>query len=272
MIPFSKFHGAGNDFILIDNRDQRWELGPDTIEAMCHRRFGIGADGVILVEPSSQADFRMRIFNSDGGEASQCGNGIRCLAAFVRKLGMTANAFHLETKAGIVAVSWRGTQISVEMGKPKLLGTRELNTSLGVLTAFVADTGVPHAVIFVEDVDLVKLEQLGPEVRFHPEFDPHGVNVNVVDRRLAIRTFERGIEDETLACGTGACASALAAARQFALPSPISLLTRSGEQLTISFPPDMASVCMTGSALFVYEGTYEESCCQKACAPQEACF
>ena len=257
-MQFCKYHGAGNDFILIDNREAFFEA--TKVSLLCHRRFGIGADGVILLERSLKADFRMRIYNADGSEASMCGNGVRCLAAFAKRIGaLSKDSLLLETLHRLHKVTFHQDLIEVEMGEPKEHLLEEIETSKGPLKIALYNTGVPHAVLFVEDVEAVNLATIGPEIRYHKSFAPHGVNVNVVSRKgdlLAIRTYERGVEDETLACGTGCTAAALAAFRHFGMASPITLETASREALIISFDSDLQDVKMSGHATFVFEGNF----------------
>jgi diaminopimelate epimerase len=249
-ISFCKYHGAGNDFILIDNRSQQF-TDTGIIESLCHRRFGIGADGVILLEKSSSADFRMRIFNADGSEAEMCGNGVRCLAAFMRRLRAFDGAkFSLETMHRTLQVTYHESSIEVDMGRPTDIKHHE--------DLIVLDTGVPHAVLFTA-IKGIDLAQRGPAIRYDERFSPRGVNVNFVEQTgpqsLAIRTYERGVEGETLACGTGCTAAALAAHLVLSMPSPIAVQTASKEVLTISFNPDLHDVKMAGNATFIFEGT-----------------
>ncbi len=217
-IPFSKYHGAGNDFIIIDNRSDFILLNPSQVAAICNRRLGVGADGVILLERSSLADYRMRIFNADGSEPTMCGNGLRCLVDFIGKLGYVSETILVEVAGRLFTCQIGRGKISVNLGPPRIdHWPLVVETSHGALTVFVLDTGVPHAVIWVDEISEVPLAHLGRELRFHPFFSPHGVNVNVVESKgeqvIALRTYERGVEGETLACGTGAAAAAFVAAQ-----------------------------------------------------------
>ncbi len=221
---FYKYHGAGNDFVLIDNR------GGEILEddksglaiKLCHRRFGIGGDGLLLLENSNRADVRMRIFNPDGSEAEMCGNGIRCLAKHAYEYGAARKKeMEIETMAGIKTASLlvdngRVKEVRVDMGSPKLEDMRMRLRAGGrkVELAFL-EVGVPHAVVFVDDVDAVNVTSLGRAIRHHRAF-PKGTNVDFLEKtgenRFRIRTYERGVEDETYACATGISASAVAAA------------------------------------------------------------
>jgi diaminopimelate epimerase len=243
-IPFAKMNGAGNDFILIDNR--RGEIGPEAAELarrVCHRRLAVGADGLILIEPSETADFAWRFFNSDGSLAEMCGNGARCAARFAHFHGIAGPTMRFETLAGLIRAELRGNEVAVGITPPLLVGLDvALAVSTGTLRVDCLDTGVPHAVVFVDDPAAVDVQALGREIRFHRRFAPAGTNVNFAGvkepGRLALRTYERGVEDETLACGTGATAAALAAARRFGWASPVSVDTASGRRLTVSFVVD----------------------------------
>ena len=243
-IPFAKMNGAGNDFILIDNR--RGEIGPEAAELarrVCHRRLAVGADGLILIEPSETADFAWRFFNSDGSLAEMCGNGARCAARFAHLHGIAGPTMRFETLAGLIRAELRGNEVAVGITPPLLVGLDvALAVSTGTLRVDCLDTGVPHAVVFVDDPAAVDVRALGREIRFHRRFALAGTNVNFAGvkepGRLALRTYERGVEDETLACGTGATAAALAAARRFGWASPVSVDTASGRRLTVSFVVD----------------------------------
>lgn len=250
-ISFCKYQGAGNDFILMDDRWGLLDFSVQDIANMCHRRFGIGADGLILLQTSQIADFRLRIFNADGSEAEMCGNGVRCLAAFIRRRGLWAKAsFSLETMHRRLHVSYKDELIEVEMGPPIAIEKYDDLIAL--------DTGVPHAILFAK-VSTINLAEKGPSIRYDKRFAPRGTNVNFVEQTgpqaLMIRTYERGVEGETLACGTGCTAAALAAHLVLEMPSPIVVHTASGEHLTISFNHDLHDVRMAGKATFVFEGT-----------------
>lgn len=262
-LSFSKYQGAGNDFIIIDDRAGFFPIENDLfIRNLCDRRFGIGADGLLLLQGSSCANFRMRIFNSDGKEVGMCGNGIRCFVHYLRSLGFREEQFLIETMHDTVTCQIKGDKISVKLEKPHVLhwGVQIENEEKN-LEAFVVHTGVPHAVIFVEDLDAVDVEGLGRKIRNHTLFAPQGVNVNFAklgpDGSVRVRTYERGVEGETLACGTGAAAVALTVSQKWDLPSPVRVLPLSKECLEIHVGQSSLggkSLELVGSACCVFEG------------------
>lgn len=267
-ISFYKYSGTGNTFILVDNRLNVLPYpDPVFVSTLCHEKWGIGADGLILLENSSvpQADFAMRIFNSDGGEAEMCGNGIRCLALFARDLGIVEDTATVQTMERVLEVSAQDCLLEASMGKPKdVLWNIPLTLMGQVHILHKINTGVPHVVLFCDDVDDAPVSHLGRLIRNHSFFRPAGTNVNFVEicssQDIRIRTFERGVEGETLACGTGATAAALTAAINFGLPSPISVHLRSQESLRISFDlngEDILRVSMAGTARKIFEGTLD---------------
>jgi diaminopimelate epimerase len=293
-IPFSKFSGAGNDFIMIDNREQRItaegiqltgyegqpkKLGLQTfITQICRRGLSVGADGIILIENSTVADFKMRYFNADGSEADTCGNGSRCTARFAYLKGIAQRKMRFETRAGIYeAEITEQDTVKVNLSDPGQIKLNiNLKTSIGKLTVHFIDTGVPHVVVFISDIENAvrnpKLENLdvcglGKELREHPVFQPAGANVNfieIVDRhKLNIRTYERGVENETLACGTGSIGSTIIAYRLEKLIPPVTVHTHGGSLLKIYFeatPDSITQVMLEGDARFIYEGIlYEEA-------------
>lgn len=266
ILSFSKFQGAGNDFILVDDRSNVFPCSPaKVVRTLCHRRFGIGADGLILLQSSAKADFRMRIFNSDGNEPSMCGNGIRCLLQFIRSLGFREDAYRIETMHSVLLCRFIGERISVAMGKPQVLHWGiKVPLCGGEETMYVVHTGVPHAVLFVEDLENAEVFKKGKEIRHHPAFAPEGVNVNFAklgdSGNVLIRTYERGVEDETLACGTGAAASAVAAMELYALGCPIRVKTASGDEIEVNITESVSGgkeIEILGKATFVYEGQIE---------------
>ena len=260
-ISFSKYTGCGNDFILVDNRNALIDTN-HAIHAvnLCHRQNAIGADGLILLENSYLSDFKMRIFNSDGTEAEMCGNGIRCLAKFIEYLKLnTKPSFTIETMQRNLTVHLIDNVVSVEMGNP----TEVLwNLDVDQWTMHHLDTGVPHAVTFVEDVESLNLDMVGRSVRYHKSFHPRGANANFCaiqdDGQLILRTYERGVEQETLACGTGVTATALAYAKIYNKQGPITVKVRSNELLTVDFSykdEQFSDVKLLGSAIHVFNGT-----------------
>jgi diaminopimelate epimerase len=263
-LPFAKMSGTGNDFILIDNRSRALQESnlSTLIARICRRRLSVGADGVILIEPSKAADFRWRFFNSDGSSAEMCGNGARCAARFAHLQGICGADLRFETDAGLVHAQVRGIRVNVKMTDPHSLRlTIPIELTSGSLTVSSINTGVPHAVVVEPEVDKLDVLGLGREIRFHSHFAPAGANANFicVEPRggIAIRTYERGVEGETLACGTGAVAGALVAACRIGLPSPVGVRTRSGEILTVHFGRTNGrfhDVYQEGDARLIYTG------------------
>jgi diaminopimelate epimerase len=262
-IHFYKMSGCGNDFIIIDNRRSVIKETDMTafIVGICRRKMSVGADGVILIENSDTVDFKWRFYNSDGSVAEMCGNGARCVARFAYLNGITGPELAFETLAGIVSASVSETgQVKIKLTNPVNLEIdRQIVLNSGKYAIGSVNTGVPHAVMVVEDIQETPVKDMGREIRFHPDFAPAGTNANFVsvqpDNIVAIRTYERGVEDETLACGTGCVASALITSRKFALPSPVTLLTRSGGYLRIFFTAHQdtfSDVYMEGDARLIY--------------------
>jgi diaminopimelate epimerase len=261
-IKFSKMSGSGNDFVIIDNRRHILD-GIDLskfITAVCRRKISVGADGLILIEPSDKADFRWRFYNSDGSRAEMCGNGARCAARFAYVNGIAGENLTFETDAGIVSGQINADRTKVKMPDPRDL---RLDYSIaladGPLTVSSINTGVPHVVIMQDDIETVDVFGVGREIRRHEAYAPAGTNVNFICQqgpgKLAIRTYERGVEDETLACGTGSIASALICAIKLGWTSPINLVTRSQESLTIHFAQNSGifdDVYLEGDARIIY--------------------
>ena len=263
-IPFMKMSGSGNDFIFIDHREPIIPVDEmrDFVRKVCRRRVSVGADGLIFIEPSERADFKWRFFNSDGSEGEMCGNGGRCAArfAFLKKIAGPSLTF--ETLAGILAAEVNGMRVKLEVTKPFGLKLDEKISVDGKELVFSSiNTGVPHVIIFSEDLEGMDIVPLGRAIRHHSRFAPAGTNVNfvrVVDRsRLAVRTYERGVEDETLACGTGTVASTLIAAFRGMVDSPASVKTRGGEILVVHFEIEdkkVKKVFFEGDVHIIYEG------------------
>lgn len=256
MVSFSKYSGCGNDFILIDNRALFFD--PNKVSLLCDRRQGIGADGVVLLERSAAADHKMRIFNADGSEAEMCGNGIRCLMQFIQDTIAPHERCNIETMLRNLTVAMDGDHVKVDMGDPLHM---EWSIPLEGYTWEQINTGVPHAVTFVQDLDGFPLEKVGPTIRRHPYFGPNGTNVNIAtindDGTVSVRTYERGVEGETLACGTGATATAIAASKKFGLKSPVSVKVRSNDLLKIGFEwnsDHISRVTLTGPAQKIFSG------------------
>ncbi len=264
-VPFVKMSGTGNDFILIDHRKHRIarEVMPEFARLVCRRRFSAGADGLIFIEDSPQADFKWLFFNGDGSEAEMCGNGARCAARFAYMHGIAPARMRFETLAGIIEATVSDVNVSVLMTEPR---DCQLNKTVAVdgsnLVIHCVDTGVPHAVHFVEDYSQVDVRTLGSRIRHHPDFMPAGTNVNFVCKRedgsLQVRTYERGVEDETMACGTGAAAAALVSALLGEAESPVEILTSGGDRLAIIFDAvdeqTVTNVFLKGPAHVIYTG------------------
>ncbi|MFO1501917.1 MAG: diaminopimelate epimerase [Verrucomicrobiota bacterium] len=267
LLEFTKMNGAGNDFILLDNRDQRIRLQPNQVVKLCDRHRGIGADGVFLLIPcrSGKADWAWEFYNSDGGTAEMCGNGARCFARFGQRLTGIGGQVTFETGAGVIRATFEGDRVTVNLTEPRELRlAQKVSLSAGTETVHSLNTGVPHAVIFVEDTEKAMVGTLGPEIRYHPHFAPKGTNVNFAQwlgsGSIRVRTYERGVEGETLACGTGVTAAALIAARIHRFPSPVAVQVRGGDTLEVSFVEagdGYKDVRLTGPADFVFEGKVE---------------
>jgi diaminopimelate epimerase len=267
VLDFTKMNGAGNDFVLIDDRAQKVRLSLDQIVRLCDRHRGVGADGLFLLVPSAtgKADWAWVFHNSDGSTGEMCGNGARCFARFVQKLTGVKRGLTVETEAGVIKASFQGERVTVSLTRPgELRLNQQVPLAGGAQTMHSLNTGVPHAVLFVPDADKAMVQQLGPEVRRHPQFAPKGTNVNFVQvlgpNHIRVRTFERGVEGETLACGTGVTASALISARLHGFTSPVKVRVQGGDQLEVSFKEDhgeFADVQLTGPAEFVFEGRIE---------------
>lgn len=257
-------NGAGNDFVLIDNRAQTISLSREQIVRLCDRHRGIGADGIILLIPcrSRNADWAWQFYNSDGSTGEMCGNGARCFARFVRKRTGMDRDFTFETEAGVIRAQFQGERVTVSLTEPLQLRIGEqLPLAAGAQTVHSINTGVPHAVLFVPDADQAMVQQLGPEIRRHSHFAPKGTNVNFVQvlspQHIRVRTFERGVEAETLACGTGVTASALISSRVHRFGSPVKVQVQGGDQLEVSFREKnggFTDVRLSGPAEFVFEG------------------
>jgi diaminopimelate epimerase len=267
MLSFTKMNGAGNDFVMLDNRAGEFSLQGDRIASLCDRHRGVGADGLIAAEPSTdaRAHLRMRYFNADGGEAEMCGNGARCFARFGARLLGLSDLIVFETLAGTLTANLHGDRVQLAMSPPHgmALGTSLLAAG-ETLSVHFLNTGVPHAVVFREELAATDVRQLGAALRYHPHFAPKGTNANFAavlpDGSLELRTYERGVEDETLACGTGVVASALLHHLLHNAPSPIAVKVRGGDTLSVAFARGAETfehVTLTGPADFVFEGTTE---------------
>ena len=268
-LKFTKMHGTGNDFVVIDGVRQHISLSPEQLRLLADRHFGVGCDQILLVEKSrhKEADFRYRIFNADGGEVEQCGNGARCFVRFVHDRGLTSKReIVVETVSGLISPRLEDDgRVTVNMGAPVFDPERIPFAGLGAVSEplDVGETleisalsmGNPHAVQVVADVEHAPVEKLGPLIEHHPRF-PKRVNagfMQIMDRsHIRLRVYERG-SGETLSCGTGACAAVVAGIRRGLLDSPVSVATRGG-LLTIAWNGEGTPVLMTGPAITVFEG------------------
>ncbi|HYG58269.1 MAG TPA: diaminopimelate epimerase [Symbiobacteriaceae bacterium] len=264
-ILFSKIAGTGNDFLIIDNRR---DVVPDAdkswfARAVCDRRRSVGADGVLFLERSAQCNFTMRLFNPDGLEGEMCGNGARSIAYYAHVKGIAPREMRFDTLAGVVdgAITDLGVKVRLWRLDAVLPERRELEVAGNLLEAHYIQVGVPHVVIFQQGVDRAvdaTIDRLGREIRFHPAF-PNGTNVNFVSvtgiHDLTIRTYERGVEAETLACGTGSVAASLAAHQLFGVESPVRLKTRGGLiQVTFAQSPSGWDIFLEGEVRHIMDG------------------
>jgi len=260
LVQFSKYHGTGNDFILIDQRRQEltW-LSQERIAALCHRRFGIGSDGLILLQNSKQSDFRMRYYNADGREGSMCGNGGRCLVAFAHRLGLCGAESRFEGIDGL-------HQAFILENKDIRQKMKDVDGVTVLKDGFLLDTGSPHFVRFADQLDQLPVEIEGRKIRHEPRFAPDGVNVNFAQKDAGtniwhVRTFERGVEAETWSCGTGVTAAAICAYLQEKTDKNSYLIHTRGGSLHVEFEHQdenrFRQVYLTGPALHVYDGAFE---------------
>jgi diaminopimelate epimerase len=267
LLEFTKMSGAGNDFVLVDNRSQKLKLTSEQVVRLCDRHRGVGADGVIILVPSKtgKADWAWDFYNSDGSTGEMCGNGARCFGRYVASRTGSPKDFTFETGAGIIKAQLSGERVTVNLTSPNdLVLNDKIPLSTGPEVIHSLNTGVPHAVLFVPDADKAMVMQLGPEIRRHAHFAPKGTNVNFVQvldsNSIRVRTYERGVEGETLACGTGVSASALISSRLHKFTSPVKVQVQSGEQLEVGFTEKNGgfdNVRLTGPAEFVFEGKIE---------------
>lgn len=285
-IKFTKMVASGNDFVVIDNlepRTQNLKLS-SLAKKICDRKFGIGADGLLILEKSKVADVRMRIFNADGSEAQMCGNGARCVVYFESQSHRVIKSHvNIETRAGIIKSEIKKDNVKIKLTDPKNVrldipikvnpvrnnaicsGSKGISNGVNSrnLKINFIDTGVPHAVIFVEGLDKIHVDQIGRAVRFHKYFSPRGTNVDFVEvlsnNLIAIRTYERGVEDETLSCGTGSVAAALVFSLKSGAKELINVQTKSGEILKVifkKFDTNFRDVWLEGKTRIVHKGEY----------------
>jgi len=249
-LTFSKYHGAQNDFLIIADQDEKFPINQQLIAALCHRKVGVGADGVLLLQRSEKADCRMRIFNADGGEAMMCGNGLRCLVAFAKDQGMRCDCVEVGTR--VVQCTVEGEWITIDLGpytrRQLMIDTQHVH---------LVDVGVPHAVVFVSDH-----HQVMKDVKCfnkHVAFGKEGANLNFAvfkEGKLYTRTFERGV-GETAACGSGAAAVAIVAQEKYGVQNPVTIVPLSKEELRVSVFSDR--VLLSGKATFVFHGSTRSS-------------
>jgi diaminopimelate epimerase len=263
-LSFAKLNGAGNDFVGLDNRDGM--LG-DTdkgalARVLCDRHFGVGADGIIILAPSTVGDVQMQYYNADGSAGGMCGNGGRCAAVFARAMGCSGDALRVEALGFVYRAEFTPHGVRLHMKNPVGI-FRGIRVQISDVphTVHAIDTGSPHIVQFVSDLPTVPVETTGRTLREHARFAPEGTNVNFVETLdtslIAMRTYERGVEAETLACGTGSVASAVIAHLEYGLRPPIRVRTWSGEFLRVDFTSNGASitdVVLEGPAVIVFQG------------------
>ncbi len=255
IVHFSKYQGTGNDFVMLDNLSGKYDdLSIEVIRFLCDRRFGIGADGLIKINSHETADFEMDYYNSDGSK-SFCGNGARCSVVYAETLGLDVSITTFSAIDGLHQASKIGEVVSLQMKDVSEISSRGKD--------FVIQTGSPHYVRFTNDIDLVDIADFGKEIRFSPEFNAEGINVNLVqvtsDKKLIVNTYERGVEDETLSCGTGVTACALAYGFQNNLPGNQSIEVKvKGGELIVSFlqknQGEFIDIQLIGPAKFVFSG------------------
>lgn len=259
---FYKLQASGNDFVVVDNRRKEIKNPASFTKKICAYHTGVGADGVLLLEKSRKADFKMRIINSDGSEAEACGNGFRCIAFYANKVLGLPSTFQFETLAGIIEARIRGNQVRVKMSDPEIYTAKSKISINGKSFQYgFVNTGVPHVVIFVPDLKKIDVARWGSAIRFHKTFAPKGTNVNFVEvknkKNIHVRTYERGVEQETQACGTGSTASAIMSSVYRKASSPVKVRTTGGEILNITFThqgDEVHNVYLEGEAAIVFKG------------------
>lgn len=266
-INFTKMVASGNDFVVIRLSSYPVIRLNVLAKKVCNRKYGIGADGMLLLEKSRSADIRMRIFNADGSEAGMCGNGARCVALYLStEYRVQSTELKIETKAGIIAAKVNGDIVKIGLTDPKNMKLDiPIKVNNRLLRVNFINTGVPHSVIFSEGLDKIDVFNLGRTIRFHKEFQPAGTNVDFIElagaNKLDIRTYERGVEDETLACGTGTVAAALITGCKLRATgyNKIGVRTKSGEVLKVYFYKTdnrFTDVWLEGRVKIVYKGEY----------------
>ncbi|MBX2992190.1 MAG: diaminopimelate epimerase [Bacteroidetes bacterium] len=261
-IHFTKMSGAGNDFVVIDNMSRQLNTDYTRLaQAVCSRHFGIGADGLLVLEPSRDTDFLMRYYNADGSYGGMCGNGGRCIARYAVLTGKSGRKLRFSALDHEYSAEVLERSVKLWMKAPKILNNNMLKDTL---SGIFLDTGSPHFVCEVADLNAVDVISVGRAIRFHGDFAPDGCNVNFVERtgenELSLRTYERGVEGETLACGTGSVASAIFAALFRQMQSPVDIKVRSGEIVRVFFArkeDEFFDVILEGSAHVLFSGEFE---------------
>lgn len=267
-IAFTKMHGAGNDFVMIENLDGAVTLAPEQVAQLCHRRFGIGADGLILLNPPADDSTHatMVYYNADGGRVDMCGNGARCFTSFALQNGLGRDGrVAFTTDAGPMTADANGGQFTIRMTPARDVKLdQELTTERGTFPYHFINTGVEHVVVFLDDVSAVDIRPEGSAIRYHQAFAPKGANANFAqiqpDGVIKVRTYERGVEDETLACGTGVTAVAITAALKGIAQAPVSVLVAGGDVLSVGFErrgDSVSDITLTGPAKNVFTGIVE---------------
>ncbi len=266
IIPFTKAEAAGNDFVIVDNREGKLEkeVGDfsQLAKLVCRRKYSVGADGLLVLEDSPSADFKMRVINPDGSEVAMCGNGIRSSALYAFRKEWCGPFMKIETGAGILEAEINDESIKVKMTPPEGI---KLDQNIGVgkniMTIHAVNTGVPHAVHFVENIEKYPVKVAGSGVRYHKVFQPEGINADFVEIKdastILVRTYERGVEDETLACGTGVVAAAIISHLTGLTKVPVSAVTRSGDILKVYFKKEhgaFGDVYLEGKAHIIFDG------------------
>jgi len=259
---FTKMHGAGNDFVVIDNTDKKHVFSAQTIRRICDRQRGIGADGLILLSTENEHTIRMEFFNCDGSSANMCGNGLRCAASFAYRTGMVnSKQIDFHTASGVLT-AWIIDENQVKIELPLTEEFVQHDDICGY-RAFKGIVGVPHLIVPVPDLENFEVVSIGSEMRNAPAFSPDGVNVDFIPDKMdfsqpiPVRTYERGVEDETLACGTGIASSAYVLWKFFAAPEKLSFLCRSGDVISIDIPANgsiLNRLYLTGPAIIVFTG------------------
>jgi diaminopimelate epimerase len=265
-IQFWKMHGAGNDFVLVDDRARTFPAGDGAfLQRLAARRTGVGSEGIILIQPSDTAHFRMRFFNPDGSEVDMCGNGARCVARLAYDLGVAPERMQFDTGAGLLAAEMAGPRVRLTMTAPKDWRLDQpLDLPDGSHACGFVNSGVPHAVMRVDNLDAVDVQTLGSATRHHRAFAPKGTNANFIavtgPQSLRIRTYERGVEAETLACGTGIVAAGLIAGRMGWVKPAVQITCASGDVLEVNYrltADGAEAVTLLGPAEYVFRGTLD---------------